>query len=226
MQFNDPFSADTSKYRELLNKDAGTEGFEYMTADEILDKHTTKGIPPDIFKLAQQQVNKIKNNEELKQQVGQVFNQLFQDLNSKYGLNVQFDVDSFTSTISYMIEPRNKKAMEYYLSEAYSRFRVAMYQQFLTAIALLATQILDPRYILSESMTYDQKLDTMERLFNFMETIENVYEKVNVPDTEVKLEKLGSDQRKTHNIDTPEVRSYLENLFNRVKEGNQLEVKK
>lgn len=225
MQFNDPFSADTSKYKSILNKDAGTEGFEYLSAEEILNNNTTKGLPPDVFKLAQERVNKIKNNEELKHQVGQVFNQLFQDLNAKYGLNVQFDVDSFTSTISYMIEPRNKKAMEYYLSEAYSRFRVAMYQQFLTAIALLATQILDPMYLLSESMTYDQKLDTMERLFNFMETIETVYEKVNVPDTAVKLEKLGTDQRQSRSIDDPDVRNFLENFFNNIKEEKQLESK-
>jgi hypothetical protein len=127
------------------------------------------------------------------------------------------DFDSFTNNLNFMIEPKNKRAVEYYLSEAYGSFRVALYGQFLNAIALISAQILDPSYILSESMTYTDKLDTMERLFGFMKTMNEIYAEVNIPDTEMKLEKLTEESRPRYDLNDPEIRKFMESSFNQVK---------
>lgn len=154
-----------------------------------------------------------------------MFNQLFTDLNTKYGLNVTLDFDSFSKSLSYVIEPNKKRALEYYLSEAYGRFRVVLYGQYLQAIALLSAQILDPAYLLSDSMTYDQKLDTMQKLYEFMSTMNEIYKEVNIPDTEMKLEKLSTDMKPTYSMDDPKVQDIMAAIFNNVTDSNKLDNK-
>jgi hypothetical protein len=224
MSYTDPFKQDTSRYKQLLDEDSGTVDptVEVINDQEdILDRGTVKGLPPSIFHAVKEQQRKLDLNQEKKKEVAAVFNNLFSDLNSKYGLEVSMNFDSFTGNLSYMIEPNNKRAAEYYLSEAYGSFRVALYGQFLQAIALLASQILDPQYLLSESMTYEQKLDTMDRLYQFMATMNEIYKEVNIPDTEMKLEKMSSAQRPTYRLDDPNVRAFMENTFDQIKSSEQ-----
>lgn len=218
--FTDPFKEDTDKFKQLLNDDISSKSkiddAEITEVEEVsrtLSENTFKGLPPSIFKAVKEKQDRLTLDETKKKAVAATFNNLFDDLNKKYGLNVTMDFDSFTNNLNYMIEPVNKKAMECYLSEAYGTYRVALYGQYLQAIALLSSQILDPAYLLSESMTYDQKLDTLERLYNFMNTMNDIYEKVNIPDTDIKLEKLSSDQRPTYNLNDPKVREFMENYF-------------
>ena len=224
MEFVDPFKNDTGKFKKLLDQDANPNNEEFaevLDAEEVLDKGSVKGLPPSAFEAIKRQTEKLNANKVQKAQVAQMFNQLFTDLNNKYGLNVTFDFDSFSNSLSYIIEPTKKRAMEYYLSEAYGRFRVVLYSQYLQAIALLSAQILDPAYLLSESMTYDQKLDTMQKLYEFMSTMNDIYKEVNIPDTEIKLEKLSTDRRPTYNIDDPRVQDIMAAIFNNVKENSK-----
>jgi len=215
----DPFNNDTDKFRQLLDQDSNqiadceAEEVEVVAAKNFLSSHTVKGLPPDVFKLAKQAQENLNLDNQKKQQVAEAFNNLFKDLNEKYGLQVKLDFDSFENTLDYMIKPVNKKAAEYYLSTAYGAFRVTLYTQYLQAIALLSAQVLDPAYILSESMTYDQKLDTLEKLYNFMLTMNEIYKEVNVPDTEVKLEKLSSDRRESRSLDDPKIMEYMEAYY-------------
>lgn len=231
MDFVDPFSVDTGRFKQFLREDSKSneESIEYAEAvpvEDILNKGTVKGLPPSAFKAVKDAQAKLAANKEKKQQVAQMFNNLFQDLNTKYGLSVSFDFDSFSNSLNYIIEPKNKLAAEYYLSEAYGRFRTVLYGQYLQAIAMLSAQILDPAYLLSDSMTYDQKLDTMQKLYEFMRTSEEIYEKVKVPDTAVKLEKLSTDNRQSYSLDDPSVQEFMASLFSNVKDQQkQLEDK-
>jgi len=218
--YTDPFKEDTDKFKNLLNRDTSkglVEEAQVVESDEVLSKGTVQGLPPAVFKAVKDQSNRIQIDENKKKQVAEVFNKLFADLNQKYGLSVTLDFNSFTNNLDYLIEPKNKKAAEYYLSEAYGMYRIALYQQYLQAISLLSSQILDPSYILSESMTYDQKLDTLERLYGFMSTMNDIYEKVNIPDTSMKLEKLSEDQRPNYRLDDPNIKKFMEDTFKQVK---------
>lgn len=227
MEFVDPFKQSTSRFKELLDRDSkpkvqdieDVEPFE--VTDDYLSSQTIKGLPPSAFQAVQKAKDKLQANEAQKAQVSKMFNQLFTDLNQKYGLNIQFDFNSFSNQLSYIIEPTNKRAMEYYLSEAYGRFRVVLYQQYLNAIAILSAQILDPAYLLSESMTYADKLETMQKLYEFMSTMNEIYEAVNIPDTEVKLEKLSEDQNTPYNLNDPNVRKFMDGLFRDVTDSTK-----
>jgi hypothetical protein len=217
-QFTDPFKHDTSKFRQLLDKDSPSNIQDAeIISEDVLSGNTIDGLPPSVFQNLKSQADKLQMDPEKKGQVAKVFNQLFSDLNQKYGLNVSMDFDSFTNNLNYMIEPNNKRAAEYYLSYAYGSFRVALYGQFLNAIALLSAQILDPSYILSDSMTYEDKMNMVERLFQFMEIMNTIYEKVNIKDTNVKLEKMSSDKKTKYDLNDPEVRSLMESMFKNLK---------
>lgn len=218
-QFVDPFKSDTQRYKDLINKDSN---YEFIDAEEVKDdenlisKSTVKGLPPSAFKAAQDAVNKLNANKEVKEKVATTFNKLFDDLNQKYGLSVKMNFDQYTNDLTYMIEPTNKKVAELYLSEAYGIFRVVLYNKFLQAIALLSSQILDPSYLLSESMTYSDKLDVMERLYQFMVMMNEIYKEVNIPNTPQKLEKVNETTGSKVSLNDPEVRKFMDQLFNKV----------
>lgn len=233
MEFVDPFRNDTNRYKKLLNDDSPTlesmredSNIEYAEAQEILNGGTIKGLSPEIYKKAQDKLHELDIDKDKREMLSKAFEQLFSDLNKKYGLNVNLSFDSFSNNLKYIINPVNKKVAEYYLSEAFGRIRVVLYNQFMGAISLIASQILDPKYLLSNSMTYDQKLDTMQRLFEFMQAMNEIYSQVNIPDTDLKLEKVSEDSRPTYDLNSSEVQDFMSSIFNNVKNNsNGLEQK-
>lgn len=215
MKTNDPFSPETDKVKSLLREDSRKpDEVEYevisSSVNTFMDSHAP-AVTPGVFQEVTHEVADHADDGK-KSEIAAAFNQLFTDLNQKYGLNVSLDFDSFSNSLEYMISPKNKEALEYYLSEAYGRFRVVLYGQYLQAIATLSAQILDPDYLLSESMSYDQKLDTMQRLYEFMSTMNDIYKEVNIPNAEMKLEKMSDDERPDYSINDPEVRKVLSAL--------------
>jgi len=231
MEFINPFQEDTDYYKDLINadkhkNDAYTEYEEITEKDTenavnaFLSNNTSNGFNSKAFEA----INEVKRRKEItksnQKQVTDMFTKLFDDLNKKYGLDVHFDYDSLTNSMNYIIEPKNKRALELYLSEAYGRFRVALYTQYLQAIALLSSQILNPEYILSDSMTYDAKLEVVSKLYTFMQTMNEIYEQVNIPDTDMKLGKISESDNKIVNLADPNIRKFLEDLTTSIKSSN------
>lgn len=229
MEFKNPFESDTQRYRDLIREDSKLPDevdYEEITDDDcnqavnnFMNQHSQSGFSDEAFRQIQKARDKIAVTKENQKKVSDMFGKLFNDLNQKYGLEIRFDFNSLSNSLEYIISPTNKRALELYLSEAYGRFRVVLYNQYLQAIAALSAQILDPDYLLSESMSYDAKLATMEKLFNFIQSMNQIYEQVNVSDTDMKLEKLSEDKNKVGqvNINDPEVRKFLEGLSAEVK---------
>jgi hypothetical protein len=178
----------------------------------LLKKGSGKGFSKDVDRMLTIQPT---NN------VAATFEQLFRDLNDKYGLQVKFDFNSFSNTLGYIIEPTNQKAVEVYLSEAYGRVRMVLYGMYLNAIGLLSSQILDPRFIQSNSMSYQDKLVLMRELFDYIKSLNEIYEQVKVDNGEVKLRKLGDDSGKGNSqYNDPEVQNFLQSLADAVKSRN------
>lgn len=239
MNFINPFDTDTGYYKELIEADAkpftpGIEEVEYEevsdddvqnTVTEFIEKNTSKGFPSSAFVAIQKAKEQAALDRANQQQMADMFEKLFADLNDKYGLDVRLDFNSFSKSIEYIIEPTKKKAMEMYLSEAFGRFRVVLYSKYLQAISILSSQILNPDYLLSDSMTYDAKLQTMKQLYEFMQTMNEIYEQVNIPDSEMKLEKISEATHNTGklNLNDPTVRQFLAQLNSEVKDGTDQE---
>jgi len=217
-QFINPFETDTSYYKQLIEEDKKPYESDPSVVDS-LNAGTSSGFPASAFAAIQKAKEKAHITKEKQEEATQMFTSLFNDLNKKYGLNIQFSADSFGKSIEYIIEPTNKKALELYLSEAYSRFRVVLYQQYLQAIACLSAQILDPQFLLSDSMTYDAKLQTMRSLYEFMQMMNDIYEQVNIKDAELKLEKVSEDKNRVKvNLNDPNLRSFMEAFAKSLKE--------
>lgn len=225
---SNPFD-DSSYYKSLIDADESPNIIDVdsdaITPDEVkevtnefLDSNTSLGFPSSAFEAIKAAREKSELNKATQRQMVDMFEQLFGDLNKKFGLDIKIDFNSWSKSLSYIIEPKNKKALELYLSEAYGRFRVVLYGQYLQAIALLSSQVLNPDYILSDSMTYDDKLKVMEQLYGFMQKMNEIYEQVNIPDTELKLEKISEDTHKINaDLNDPKIREFLESLVASVK---------
>lgn len=160
----------------------------------------------------------MKTSEELvtvetKLEVKKTFNNLYRDLNEKYNLNLRMDSESFSELMQNISDPKMNKALQLYTSELFGRFRSIIYNKYLQALAALSNQILDPEFILSESISYDDKLSIMERLFKFMTSIEQIYSTVNIENSDMKLSHLSDDAIEGANINDPETRSLLNKLL-------------
>ena len=201
------FDIDTDKYKNLLKLDGDYDkyGGEVVDAEIIEDDHHTKEeviLPAKAIK----DLDKIKGDlgepdDGVKKEVSRVYSELVSSLNKEYNLDVCLDFDSFTNSITNLTSDRSEKAAEYYLSKVYGKVRVVMYQQYLRAISLLASQILDPKYMLSESMTYADKMDMMTRVLDMMGKMNEIYGQVKIPDTESKLKKLSEESVKDSKMD-------------------------
>jgi hypothetical protein len=229
----DDDGVDTDYYAKLLKEDSKpkttkTEDAEFeeipsstesnsKNIEDYLDENTSSGM--SIMELAgrkQQAERALKRKQS--DQVSEMFSKLFNDLNQKYGLDVQLDFNSFSKSLNYIIQPKNKKALELYLSEAYGRFRVVLYSQYLNAISLLSAQILNPDYILSDSLSYGDKLLIMKQLYEFMQSLNDIYKEVNINDTDQKLTQLADDNKHQTDIDDPDVRNFLTALTSSLKD--------
>lgn len=152
--------------------------------------------------------------------VVKTFRDLFNDLNTTYGLDIQFDFNSFTRTLQYMITPRNMKAVEVYISEAYSRTRATLYLLYLNSIAQLSTQVLDPRFLTSNSMSYTDRLLLLRELFTYLKSLDEIYEKVKVKDGDIRLRKLSEESEEGDTLQNENVQAFLDTLMQNVKQGD------
>lgn len=241
---NDPFSSDnggfgSAYYQELMDQeenkssniiDSTIEEVEYVEVHDSEDPFeeeenpdnnspfkVKKGLDAHLAPLIKKAQDQAPNNKALATEVSNTFKQLFDDLNDTYGLQVQFDFNSFTQTLSYMIKPKSKAAIEIYISEAYSRVRATLYLMYLNAISQLSTQILDPKFITSNSMSYQDKLILMRELFQYINSLNEIYKEVDIKDSDIKLKKLSEDDRAEADLQSEEVVAFLDQLAKSVK---------
>lgn len=227
---------DVSKYKKLLDEDSPNKKVqpEYIDAEiveehsdssnscaSILDMGTSKGFDGAMGR-AMSLANSVQvSNTKDKEEVALMFSKLFNDLNTKYGLDVHLDFNSFSNSLEFIIQPKNKRALELYLSEAYGRVRVLLYGQYLNAIVLLSSQILNPDYLLSESMSYEGKLAIVRELYSFMKDMNQIYKEVEVENAELKIEKLAEDNSGEDKLADPNVLNFLEGLTKSLREGEE-----
>jgi len=225
---NNIFEEDTSYYKKLLDVDSNsnniyTESIEAeIVEDNYINDHTSNGFSKNLFNDdALNRYAKLKNEsdahkDEINKKANEVFVNLFNDLNAKYGLDIKFSIDSFKQSIEYIIEPSNQKAFDLYVSEAYSRVRSSSYMKMLQAVVILTDQLFDPKFLLSESMTYEAKFKVLNDLFDMMTKIEDIYETIKIKDADIKLKQIsnnlanGPQQR---SADSLESRTRLGQIF-------------
>jgi hypothetical protein len=221
---------DTEYYSNLLKKDEDriaskeipdpkveeVKAYEMPNGDsdsiqDILERNTFKGLPPAAMTVIKQ-ANQIKSSGKSKSvnQVSEVFLKLFDELNNQYGFNINIDFNSFSRSLEYIISPRNKQALELFISEAFSRTKALLFSMYLNSVTLLSAQLLDPDYILSDSLSYQDKFIIVEKLYFMMTQLTEICDKVNIPDAGLKLEKLAGKNDVGLNINKEEVRNFLE----------------
>lgn len=235
-EFEDKPGFDVSRYKKLLESDSPiSENSHEITDAEIVEEHldssanndasgaldsaTSKGFDKAMQRVLFRTGNLDEVAKRSNEDVTQMLSKLFDDLNKKYGLDVQLDFNSFTHSLEFIIQPKNKRALELYLSEAYSRIRVLLYGQYLNAIVLLSSQILNPDYLLSESMSYEGKLAIVRELYSFMKDMNQIYKEVEIDNSELKIQKLAEEDSREDKLTDPDVLNFLENLTKSLREN-------
>lgn len=229
----DKFGADfnTDYFKKLIHKDEykGEEVIENAEIIEVpsessnkteyLNEHTTQGLPKiSLLGPAGENAQQIQDEHpEESQEIQEAFSRMFESLNKQYGLTVKFSYDTFADTLLSMVKQTDMRVRELYTSEVFSRARVMLYEKYIQSILILSHQLLDPKYITSESLTWKDRMEIVRELFGFMTQIEDIYEKVKVENASSKLEQLKEDQGPQFSLDNPEVKDFLENFATAIK---------
>jgi hypothetical protein len=178
----------------------------------IMEGDTFKGLPSIVGET-------IKEANEMKvsgvvdaEQIALVFSKLFEEFNKQYGLNIYLDVNSFSKSLAHISNPKNKKALELFISEVYSSTRAILYLKYLDAIITISEKLFSPGFISSNTVTPPDMFIMIEKIFGFMEKMNLVHSEVNIPDAELKLENLVNVSDATLTINSPGVRDFLERL--------------
>jgi len=195
---------------------------------KMLDKSTLTGMTSKLnSKMTKDMADTINMVRELDvdqtimaSEISDVFGKMIEELNTTYGFKITVDLDSFSKSLESIIEPKKKKVLELFISEAYSRARAILYMMYLNAICSLSAQLLAPDVIQSQSMEYSDKFLILNQLFVLMENMNTIYTQVNIPDAELKLERLAekADSNSRNNTPSdPTTRSFLRDLSKTVR---------
>lgn len=139
------------------------------------------------------------------------FREIISGFNTKYQLDVQINFDSFADSLKYIVDPKNKKVVELYLSETFTRFRTIIYMKMMQSIAILSEQILDPEFLMSNTVTMGDKFTIVEKLFQFMKTIEEIYANIKIASSDLELSRIN-DTEELDNNGNEAVDSFLKDL--------------
>jgi len=151
------------------------------------------------------------NKSDIAEKTNRAFEELVNKFNEKYKLDIKIDFTNFSTMLLDIVDSKNKKVYELYLSEFASRFRVVAQIKFMQAIAILSEQILDPNWLLSTSTTFEAKFIMVEKLFSFMTSIEMFYSEVNIKSSELELERIN-DLKEKVNLNNPKLDEFLDSL--------------
>lgn len=232
---NNDGTFNNEKYKRLIDNDEDPlkdypeeneiiEDAEVIPADhlEVLKNNTFKGLPIGAEETIRSGRDLLKKRTEEAQKISASINELFNNLNTRFGFDLKWNPNSFSENLAYIMSLADSRAIEMYISEGYSKVRVVLYQQFLSAITALAAEVLDPSYLMSSSLSFDDKMTSIEKLFGFIEQMNQIYDQVKIDNVDEKLKhiKQDDDAGDVLSIRDPNVRKYLDSFRQSVLNSN------
>ena len=142
--------------------------------------------------------------------------ELHRQYNKKYGIDFGFDTTDVARMFQSIVSPEKKKVMELYLSEAFDRFRLVVYQRLMFGIFQLVQDLTSPAYL---SETVETKAILLEKLFLYMTNIEEMYARIKNPHAEEELGKLAQDKASgvgSYDFTDPKVQEVIQRLNNTI----------
>ena len=118
--------------------------------------------------------------------------ELYQEYSQKYNLKVEFNISTLTENFKDIIDPNRKKVFEIYLSEAFDRTRLVIFQRSLVAISSLLSQVTDPLTLEDTSLPLEYKFGMISQLMNLMNNFNQMYEQIHINDSDTKLRNISS----------------------------------
>lgn len=222
---NNEGNFNTEEYKNLINNDEDPLK-DYPIEDETIDtaevievdhldelsQSTYRGLPIGADETIRSGRDLLKKRTVEAQKVADSIRQLFNTLNDRFGFDLKWNPNSFSENLAYIMSLADSRAIEMYISEGYSKVRVVLYQQFLSAITALAAEVLDPAYLMSSSLSFDDKMTSIEKLFGFIEQMNQIYDQVKIDNVDEKLKHIKQDDDKAEalSIRDPNVRKYLD----------------
>ena len=225
------YGFDTGFYQNLINKDEKRTAIENAKIEieselevvhaeiideakatqDFLNKSTYKGLPPPTVDA---ETNDNQSTEANKaSESPRIMSKIFELMNQQHGFDIKFNSNSFIDAIEFVINPKNKRIHDLYISEITSQAKSILLEKYLTAVMSLTDQLTDPTFLKSKSMPIQDKFSLLEQMFEFAERIIKLEKEVHIPDAELKLKKLAESTESKIDIDSPAIRDFLDSIL-------------
>lgn len=160
-------------------------------------------------------------DEDFSEEVVDTIEQLYESYNVKYGLSLKINVKESLATFRDIIDPRNRQIFELYLVESYGRFRLVAYQTLMMTSMNIMKDLSNPRNM---NVPIQDKYIMLEKLFNFLEKINSIYDQIKTNFSDAELTRLAQEQNMESSdlldYNDPEVLEVIEKLSRTVLESS------
>jgi hypothetical protein len=140
----------------------------------------------------------------------QKFNELFDNLNTKFGLDIKLDTNFSEANTLF----ENKKDLEKGINESFDKLRVSLRESYLKCIIVLTEKILDPKYILSDDLSYSEKFEIISKLYESIGSF-GILSELNTKDSNVEdLNEESAIQKLEQPITDDTLIDYIKGVVN------------
>lgn len=236
--FDNPFSSPEFK-REVLRKkgllndknesqDNMTDDYEVLEPEDStieIGKESGRMITPS------QQVNRVsklpkgisnilsdansltvRDKSAKSKEINAALNKVFTEYNEKYGLNLKLDLDNLSTSLALISDEKNKRILELYISETFSRVKSLIYLKLFNGLILLTEHLMDPKTLLSnDELTMADKFVAVEKIIQYCDQLEKLQSGIVITGASTELSKMSdlenSDPQKL--MEKPEVKDIM-----------------
>jgi hypothetical protein len=153
--------------------------------------------------------------------------ELYKSYNKQYGFDIDFHIDELSQNFRVLIDPKNRKVFELYLSEVFGISRLVFYQRGLLVINNLMEQISNPAQLNDPSLTIEYKFGMLSQMISLMQQFNVMFQDIKISDVDIQLKNIerattseGTDSQLSADPKILEVMDQLKNtILNKDKEN-------
>ena len=137
-----------------------------------------------------------KNQKEQKAlEMSNALNSVISSYNKDYGMNIQIDFSNLSRTLVNVSDPETRKVLELYVSEIYRSMRPIMLLHLINKLVLAIDYATQPeRMFDSNSFTPADTFLIVEKLMQYIDQLNVIYQTTAVKDSDQVLKKLAENK--------------------------------
>lgn len=132
----------------------------------------------------------IENPDKLVESINNI-TETYESFGKEYGIDLKYDIRSVSSTFKSIITSNQELVFKLYLSKAFSKVKLSIFNKILIAIATLVDRITQKEILESDNIELGVQL--VEKLLEMMTTLNEMSEQIEIKSVDTVLKKVSEE---------------------------------